>query len=170
MARLMAFTMVSVWALFEPWRGRDDQISIVPFSAVPGVPLHAVKANSAAAASAPTLVSFMHSPPEIRSSGGPGATLGRSHRDPIRHGQAPGVRCPLVRWSRTTGPSQDVGGSEVRCVTDGGAGPTRAARRWPPKRCRILGIGDPNAIPSGAPSLSVGVTHPRAHRCATRGN
>src|SRR3970282_999038 len=86
-ALLMAFTTVSVWALFEPCRGRDDQISIVPLSPPPPVPLHAANTKMAAAASAPTLVSFMHSPPDVRSSGGPGATLGRSRLTPTRHGR-----------------------------------------------------------------------------------
>ena len=51
---------------------------------------------------------------------------------------------------RSTGPSQDVGGGEWRYVRDGDADiRARAARRCPPKRCRIIGIGDPNAIPVG---------------------
>ena len=67
---------------------------------------------------------------------------------PARHGHAPHDPTPGSSPPRR-GPSQGVGGGERRCVTVDGAGPTRAARRWPPKRCRIIGIGDPNAIPVG---------------------
>src|SRR5262245_55978025 len=57
---LMAFTIVSVWALLEPWRGREDQTSISPLLPPLLPPLQAANATMATAASTPTLRIFMH--------------------------------------------------------------------------------------------------------------
>src|SRR5690349_13828888 len=64
-ARLMALTIVSLWALLEPWRGSEDQISISPLlpPPPPPPPLHAAKASAATAASVAILRLSIHSPP-----------------------------------------------------------------------------------------------------------
>src|SRR5688572_16277487 len=148
-AILMAFTIVSVWALLDPWRGSDDQISIVPLSPAPGVVLHAVATIRAAAAKAPSLTRFMHSPPVpsrcpslTRPRSNPPATArpqsGATPRcpdDSADHAPAAPSRAPL--WVVRT-----------RAMVLSGAARryrARAARRWPPKRCRIIRTGAPIA-------------------------
>ena len=124
---LIALTIVSVWALLDPWRGSDDQISIVPLSPLPDPPPHAASARTAIDASTPSLRMFIQFSP---------------HKSPVESTwQAPdwepertldalaAVPRDLLRWSAR----------RRWCVTGSGCKPlVRAARRWPPKRCRII--------------------------------
>ena len=55
-AMLMALTIVSVWALLEPWRGRDDQISIVPLSPPPPSSPHAAEGEHGDGGKRPNLL------------------------------------------------------------------------------------------------------------------
>ena len=103
-------------------------------------------ARSAATPSAPTRMKrFKVFPP--RDPIGPDTrpimiecTVGPSQAQrPARHRIAlrvPRTRSPPGSCSRCTG---------ARQATD----PLRAARRWPPKRCRIISVGEPNATPFG---------------------
>ena len=102
--------------------------------------LHAANARTLTAASALILCSFIQSPPNHRSKP-PGVDPARD--PPDASAPDPG-RSPAALPG--DGPRHD--GALVR---DGEwrESRIRAARRWPPKRCRILAIGDLNAIPVG---------------------
>ena len=87
------------------------------------------------------------------------------------------ARRPMLRPRSSADGVGDVRGSERRCVTDDGAGTlARAARRLPPKRCRIIDIGGPNATPVGATRAwlsSLCARHParsRRRRCEPVGS
>ena len=77
----------------------------------------------------------------------------RSAPPPRRSGRRPrarsGARCSLRR--RSTG-ARRRDGDASEAVRDGRRRrtPARTARRLPPKRCRIIGAGGPNATPVGA--------------------
>src|SRR4029077_5201525 len=105
-------------------------------AAVPPLESHAASASTLTAASAPTLDSFMQYLLQI---------TGR-----IRLPRS-GSRSLAVPRPTSRPPSHALPGGDdrarraVRVTTIGTR--LRAARRWPPKRCRILPIGDLNAIP-----------------------
>ena len=101
--------------------------------------LHAANARMLTAASALTLCSFIQF-----SSKSPVVT---PWRDPGRG--PPGVAREALVDPAAHPPLAAVCGRRcaARATADGSC--IRAARRWPPKRCRILADGDLNAIPVG---------------------
>src|SRR4051794_10984106 len=112
---------------------------------------HALRTTTAAAASAPSFVSLIQSPPKTvvrkpperpRSVLPPTRPAGdlRAHPPP-----SPDFRGRSHRWF-----GEDPG--KRAQVRDGRRRRTlaRTARRLPPKRCRIIDTGGPNATPVGA--------------------
>src|SRR5688572_4339935 len=143
----MDSTSAFVCSVFEPWRGSDEytwiSFALVPFLFLqtsgcaaaaplplaagaadpPGAGEQAAKTNTALAAIAPTLVSFMHSPPDVRSSGGSGTTFGRESSPPSPDPEMRRSSDALGARLRSTVPSQGVDRASKRCVTDSDAGP-----------------------------------------------
>ena len=133
---------------YAMWSGSPAGTEKTPSSSdgAAAPPLQAPSARSAATPSAPTRMKrFKVFPP----------------RDPIGPYTRPiMIECNLGPPRRAPGRTPDRRSSpsitipsrtalQVYWCSTGDRIPLRAARRWPPKRCRIISVGEPNATPFG---------------------